>query len=272
MPTARFALFALLTALAAAFLGGCSSSQTSGSANYTEAFKAGRYADAYESASKQATLGSGPKKDQASLIAGLSAHALNRNDDAEKFLTPVVGNADPKMAGEAGAALGLIAAERGQHDKAAEYLTQAGRKLTGDDAARAFLYAGDSYKSLGKTTEARGMWSLAQTNVVNDSALRVMIGDRLSAAATPPPPAASPNKAAAATRYSVQVGAFSNYTNAQAQVSRYRAYGAARVVETHKNGKKLFVVRVGTYATKAEADRVKKTIGSSAVVVTTAGE
>lgn len=255
---------------AALLLGGCSST-SSGKGDYAASFKAGRYADAYEAASKQATIGSGAKKDQAALIAGLSAQALNRNDDAEKYLSQVVDNADPKVSGEAGAALGLIAAERGQHDKAADLLTKAGRKLEGDQAARAFLYAGDSYKSLGKTSEARGMWSMAQAKVVDDSALRVMIGDRLAAPASPTAPKAA--KPVGPTKFTVQIGAYSSYTNAQKQLSRYRAYGTPRVVETtDKQGKKLFAVRIGLYPTRAEADKVRKTVGSGAAVMTTAGE
>ena len=39
-----------------------------------------------------------------------------------------------------------------------------------------------------------------------------------------------------------------------------------------RNGKKLFVVRVGNYDQRQDADRVAKTIGAEAKVMTTAGE
>jgi cell division protein FtsN len=135
-------------------------------------------------------------------------------------------------------------------------------------AARAFMYAGDSYKSLGKATEARGMWSLAQTKVTNDAALRTMIGDRLSAATNPPPvPPTVAKPAKGSSQYTVQVGAFSNFTNAQKQLARFRAYGSPRVVEITRSGKKLFVVRVGAYGNRADADRVAKNIGAEAKVM-----
>jgi len=254
------------------FGGGCGSTGKAGaSSDYVQSFKAGRYADAYEASSKASLRASGFQRDQAALIAGLSAQALNRNEDAEKHLTPLVGNADPRVAGEAGAALGLIAAEQGKHEKAAELLMKAGRKLENDQAARAFMYAGDSYKSLGKPFEARGMWSLAQTKVASDASLRVMIGDRLSAGTTSPAPP-KPTTTPGAVQFTVQVGAFSSFTNAQKQLGRFRAWGSPRVVEMNRGGKQMFVVRVGNYATRAEADRIKKSIGKEATVMTTAGE
>jgi cell division septation protein DedD len=276
MRTRTVSLRLLLAALcAAASLAGCSGSGGSAQADYAAAYKNGRYSEAFESASRQATVGSGPRRERASLIAGMSAHALNRNEDAVKFLTPVQNSSDDAIAGEAGATLGLIAAEKMQHEQAAELLVKAGRRLDGDNAARAFMYAGDSYKSLRKDTEARGMWALAQTKVQNDSNLRVLIGDRLrtsTPAATPSQPT-TPSQPGAGVRHTVQVGAFSSFTNAQKQLSRYRSYGNARVVEiTSRDGRKLFAVRIGQYATRAEAERVRQAVGEGASLTTTAGE
>lgn len=252
---------------------GCASGNTGGRGNgdYVRAFESGRYAEALDQASRAAQQGTGFRRDQANLIAGLSAQALNRNPEAEKYLAPLVKNGDPKVSSEASAALGLLYAEGGRHAEAVELLAAAGRSLQGDQAARAFMYAGDSYRSLDKETEARGMWSLAQTKVTDDAALRVMIGDRLNAAAAKPAvPVAKP--APGKTQFTVQVGAFSNFTNAQKQLARFRAYGNPRVVEVDRNGKKLFVVRVGNYDQRQDADRVAKTIGAEAKVMTTAGE
>ncbi len=267
--------FMLVATIAPAMMivGGCASGNAGGrgTGDYVRAFEAGRYAEALDQASRAAQQGSGFRRDQANLIAGLSAQALDRNAEAEKYLAPLVKNGDPKVSGEASAALGLLCAEQGRHAEAVELLADAGRSLQGDQAARAFMYAGDSYRSLDKETEARGMWSLAQTKVADDAALRVMIGDRLNAAAAAPAVAAAkpaPGKA----QFTVQVGAFSNFTNAQKQLARFRAYGNPRVVEMDRNDKKLFVVRVGNYDQRQDADRVAKTIGAEAKVMTTVGE
>jgi len=268
--TCRSIVAALALGLIAS-LGGCSSAQTGSKGDYVKDYESGRYTEAYDAASKQATQGPAAKRDQAALIAGLSAQALNRDDEAVKYLSQAVENPDPKICGEAGAALGLIASERGDHLEAAEQLAKAGGRLQGDNAARAYMYSGDAYKSLGKTTEAKAMWSLAQTKVEKDAGLRVMIGDRLAAASKPPTP--PPATAKGPVRFTVQVGAFSSYTNAQQQLARFRAYGSPRVVEiTDKQGRKLFAVRVGSFATRPEADQVKNNIGKEAVITTTAGE
>lgn len=266
-----------------ATLGGCAGSARSGaSGDYTKAYESGRYTDAFDGASVAAAKGSGIKRDNAALIAGLSAQALNRNADAEKYLRPLIANPNQTLSGEAGAALGLIASERGDHADAAALLSVAGRKLDKDQAARAFMYAGDSYKSAGQHTEARGLWSLAQSKVTNDSSLRIMIGDRLSQTASTAgkspskvstPAAGKPSaKGNAATPFCVQVGAFSSFTNAQKQLGRFRAYGAPRVVEVDRAGQKLFAVRVGTYTNRAEAESVAKNIGKEAKVMLTTGE
>ncbi len=78
--------------------------------------------------------------------------------------------------------------------------------------------------------------------------------------------------AGGATRWTVQVGAFSSFTNAQKQLGRFKAWGLPRVVELNRGGKQLFAVRVGVYTTRAEADRIKASIGKDATVVTTADE
>jgi cell division septation protein DedD len=257
------------TLIASTPLGCNSSGGASGGSDYVRAYEAGRYNEAFDLASKAANRGRGISRDQAALIAGLSAQALGRADDATKYLTPLVSNPDQKTSGEAAAALGLIAAEKGKHADAAEMLAMAGRKLTGDHAARSFMYAGDSYKTLGQSEEARGMWSMAQTKVTDDRGLRVMIGDRLNSTVVAPPPApvkVAPNQPGA-TRFCVQVGAFSSFTNAQKQLGRFRAYGTPRVEEVSRGGKTLFVVRVGNYADRAEADRVAKNIGKEARVM-----
>jgi len=271
----RGVAYVVTATLVIALLAACSrDGKSAGSSDYVKAYDSGRYADAFVGASAAAARGSGVKRDNAALIAGLSAQALNRNAEAEKFLRPLIANPDPVFSGEAGAAVGLIAAEQGDHTQAATLLSAAGRKLQADGAARAFMYAGDSYKSSGKTAEARGMWSLAQTKVATDSSLRVMIGDRLSKATSSPIKPATPvaAKNAAGNIFCVQVGAFSSFTNAQKQLGRFRSYGAPRVVEVDRGGQTLFTVRVGNYTDRAEADRVAKNIGAEAKVMLATGE
>lgn len=112
------------------------------------------------------------------MVAGLSVQAINRNEDAEKWLTPLVDDSDPIIAGNALATLGLIAEEGEQHQKAAGMLIKASEKLTGDDAGRAAIYAGDAYRAMSLRHRAREQYVRAQK--LMDSTLRTMVNDRLA--------------------------------------------------------------------------------------------
>jgi len=249
-------------------LTGCATSTVTSDTSYVELFSTGQYSESYESASKVAGSMRGANRDQAALIAGLSAQALNRNDDAKRWLTPLVMNSDAGIAGKSNATLGLIAQEQGDHQKAVEFLTKAGKRMTGDESARAFMYAGDSLKTQRKTTQAMEMYSLAKEKVVDDSALRTMIGDRISGPGTihaSPPPGAG--------KYTVQAGAFSSLTRAKTEAKALRSKGAPRTVPIKSSaGQTLYAVRLGYFKTKQEADLLRKILGSRAIVTTTAGE
>ena len=95
------ALVLALSLMIAAPLAGCSGSPkpaAEGTAgDYMSLFKSGQYARAYEVASAQAQRTRGYEADRASLYAGMSAHALDRNADARRWLTPVVGSGDREI-------------------------------------------------------------------------------------------------------------------------------------------------------------------------------
>jgi tetratricopeptide (TPR) repeat protein len=246
-------------------LGGCSSTPSAG-ADYLTAYNNRDYPRAYKFAEDAAARSSGLKREQASLIAGLSAHALNRTEDAQKWLEPLAVTAkDDQISGRAGATLGIIAAEKKQHETAVRYLTEAAAKLDGNDAARAWLYAGDSYKALNKAKEARDAYAKAESLVTDGSDLESMARQRIAAPIVPqlnvapyrgaigagPPPGA---------RYTVQMGAFSTRANAEDAARRTgrpaMAIGQPYIVQTtSKAGKPVFALRVGGFAT---ADQARK--------------
>lgn len=253
---------------------GCNSGGAkSGSSDYVASFQAGRYSEAYDSASRAASSLRGMDRDQASLIAGLSAQALNRNEDAVRWLMPLSTSSDSALCGKSNAALGLIAQERSDHTRAVEHLTKAGTKLSGDEAARALMYAGDSLKAQGKISEANQTWATAQDKVVADVPLRVMIGDRLAGMSSAPGGSKSqPSTPGSSGIYSVQAGAFGTRAKAEQEASRLSRFGASRIVVIKKNGQQLYAVRVGRYATKPQADAVKRQVGGQSWVTTTADE
>jgi tetratricopeptide (TPR) repeat protein len=269
------ALVLALSLMIAAPLAGCSGSPkpaAEGTAgDYMSLFKSGQYARAYEVASAQAQRTRGYEADRASLYAGMSAHALDRNADARRWLTPVVGSGDREISGNAAATLGLIAQESGDHAAAVELLDKAGDKLSGDESARSLMYAGDSMIRLGQRDKAHQTWETARERIVADVALRVMIGDRLAGhgpTTTNRPTTGGTPTQSSTGGYSVQAGAFGNRRTADSTAAKLNAIAPARVVTiTSSQGKPLHAVRLGRFRTRAEADQVRVRVGKDARVV-----
>lgn len=255
---------AALVLFSLSWAGGCASTG-SGPANpdYIQAYEARRYQQAYDGAAGAAPKLKGAAREQALLVQGESAHALNRNAESKELLRPLTESNDPRIAGQSAATLGLIYQEEGNYDEGAKYLTLAAGKLDGDAAARAALYAGDCHKAAGRTSEARLMYEQAQSLVRTDNSLRGMIGDRLSGG-TP----------AGVGKFSLQVGAFSTRQRAQAQADRLRqtasnlGLGSPTIVEIVSKGKPLYTVRVGRFATRDAALKAAKGLGVDATIKT----
>ncbi|MDX2132555.1 MAG: SPOR domain-containing protein [Planctomycetota bacterium] len=269
-----FALALVGGVLAGLAAPGCAKSRAETPAQgYAALYDQGRFAEAYDAASKEASS-RGVRRETAALYAGLSAYRLGRAGDAQRHLTPLTENADPGIAGRANAALGSLAAEQGTHGSAATYFLRASTRLTGDDAARALMYAGDARHAQGEKAEARQLWERARDKVASDVQLRVAIGDRLAGNIPSFPPAAgSSGSAASGGMHTVQVGAFSTRAAADRAAAGVRARGEVRVVIIRDSrGRLLHAVRVGRYSTKAAAEAVRTSIGGRAIVTTTAGE
>lgn len=286
------------TLLLLAALAGCNAQPRSGGAQaqgrsggsasvqlppFAQTFEDKRYSEAYEQAVQVATQQRGSTQQQAALIAGLSAQAMNRNADAVRWLAPLRTSSDRVIAGQAHAAMGLIAQERGGHDEASQALMIASQKLTGDEAARAALYAGDSYRTMGKANEAQGAYERAQSLVQTDSGLRMMIGDRLRGG-TPTMVATRPSvpsvvgaprgtvDSAGSEVLTVQVGAYVYESAAQNQVRRLASKYNVRVVPILRNGKRMWAVRVGLFSSRSTAEALRKELGGTAIVTGATGE
>lgn len=255
----------VLMAFSVLSLAGCKTNPKQ-NVDYVESFQAGRYAEAYDAAAAAAGRLTGLERDRASLIAGQSAQAINRNDDAEKWLQPLLNNPDSAIAGRAGATLGLVALERGEYAESAELLNGASKKLSADEAARAAMYAGDSYRNLNRPSEARETYVRAQAMVKSDGVLKAQIADRLNNTS----PTQVPKSAA---KFAVQVGAFSTQAKAAEAAAKFGRFGAVRTIPiTSKSGAKLYAVRIGQYATRPEADAQRRRIGADSRVVPTTDE
>lgn len=263
-PTRLFRAAVLGAAMIAggAGLTGCSSSGGSSQATIAEDYDAGNYESAYKRAVQVANRSSGRAKDEASLYAGLSAQSMGDTAEAEKWLAPLTSSSDSAIAGRAGAALGVMEMDRGNHQRAVTLLEQASRNLSGDDAARALYYAGQSYEAMGNNAQATAKYREA-SSLAMDSSLKSQIDSRMNAGGQ--------TAGGGSGGYSIQLGAFGNRANADklasqvASQSESLGFGQPRVAQkTDGSGRTLWVVYVGRFPSLQEASKAKKPFGGGA--------
>lgn len=218
-------------------------------------YQAGRFSVAYRAATTAASRTTGPERERAILIAGLSAQALNQNDDAEHWLRQIERSTDPEVGGRAKAGLGLLAMNRGDHARAAAMLTSAATQLKGDEAARASLFAGQAYEAMNRPDRARTQYMIAQ-GVAQNPGLKSTITGHLASVGQ--------------HGYTVQLGAFASIENARAAVSRLgpqaqtAGLGQPRIVERKGiGGRPLFIVQAGAFRTQQEADSARAALGAA---------
>lgn len=221
---------------------------------YVEAYAAGSFGLAKSLAESEMRRYGGERAERPALIAGLASHALKEYSEAERLLTPLTSSRDSAIAGRAEAALGLIAVEQKQHEKAVGLLTSASRKLSGDEAARAAMKAGDCLMTLGRQTQARTQYTLAASMAVSPE-LKKAVADRQDSG-----------------NYTVQVGVFNSRVNAQRAVREIQAAAEGlglqpRIVErTDDRGRPTFVVQVGRFTSRQQAQQAKNRLGTGFMV------
>lgn len=232
---------------------GCNSGARSKQA--LEMYERGEYAAALGEASALARNTAGVEQERASLVAGMSAYELKKYGEAEQWLRPASRSADQQIAGRASATLGLVGVARERYSVAALDLSTAGRKLTGNDAAQSNFFAGECYNLLGRLDAARKSYALALATA-EDPQLRSRIEGRMNA-----------------SDFTLQLGAFSNKTNADKAVatagSRAQRAGlpTPTVVSTpDATGRTIYLVQTGRFKTRGEAQAARLKLGTDAVV------
>lgn len=225
--------------------------------SYVSQFSRGDYAEAKTTALEAAGRSSGTERDRANLIAGLSAAQLGHNVEAQRLLSPLTSNGDREIAGRAIAGTGLVARNQGEKARAATLMADGAKKLTGDPAAKAFLASGDTYAEIGAKEQAMTQYR-AGTAVVQGQHLRTALLERLEG-----------------KRYTVQLGAFTNKSNADKKAGEVRSrlvalgLGAPRIQQGVIKGKTSYLVQVGDFASKTEARTASMKVGGGSVVTET---
>ncbi|MCB9848967.1 MAG: SPOR domain-containing protein [Phycisphaeraceae bacterium] len=246
--------------LSALLLGSGCAGSTAQRASYVEQYEQGRYTQASVNAIRVVRDSGAPDRDLARLTAGLSAHALGRNDEASVWLRPLTERSDDQIAGKALAALGLIALEDGEDRTAAKLLSRAAGKLRGDDSAHAALFAGDAYSNLGSFEAARLQYRLAQSSA-KDPGVKALVASRLGEG------------------FTLQVGAFANRGNAERtrrrieQDSVLDTLGEPTVLARKDNrGGTLYLVRVGHFHTERDARAAQLRTGVGGIITLASAE
>ncbi|HVZ93925.1 MAG TPA: SPOR domain-containing protein [Phycisphaerales bacterium] len=242
---------------AAIFLGGCgTSSRSSAPPESVGLYQSRQFEAAYSSGQNEMNSGRDfAARQRGQLMAGLSAYELKRYPEAKSLLGSLTTSEDAKLAGQAAAGLGLAYIATDDYARAAEYLVDASRKLEGDEAARAAMFAGDCHALLGRIESAKSMYRAAQSSV-SDSSLAAQIQKRLSL-----------------DGFTVQVGAYSQKTNADRIMAglkpRAKSLGLPEpklVLEPDATGRTLYLVQLGRFKSLMEAQAAKNKLGREGVI------
>lgn len=220
------------------------------------AFAAGDYRRSYRLASHMAEVNRVSGRDDAALIAGLSAQRLGNTRAAERFLIQAAHSRDAGIAGDALASLGLLYSEQGRYDKAADVLLLGAQRLSGQSRANAYFYAAIAQQKLGRTAQARDTFVLARNNSRDPQFIQRV------------------NEMLDVTGYTLQIGAFKEPENARraAEEIAERAIslrlGYPKIVGiTGRDGEPMSAVQVGSFATFDSASQVRTQLGESTMVV-----
>ncbi|MBC7834244.1 MAG: SPOR domain-containing protein [Phycisphaerales bacterium] len=267
----RVFAYAACSAVVAAGLPGCAN-KADGPDGYVALYDQGNYAEAHDLATEHMNDASGPEKERAALISGLAAHALGKIAEAERALRPLTSSQDAAIAGRAGATLGLIASQRGDHQRAGDLLSAASKRMSGDEAAQASLNAGDAYAKANQLDKARAQYSVGAT-LADDPQLKAALDERIASASGAGAAAGSGGGASVPGPFAVQLGVFTKRANADAEAVRAgRAAASAglpgsRVVQrSGRAGRTEFVVLVGGFPSKQAATQAKSSLGGGMVV------
>ena len=237
---------------------------------------------------------------QGALIAAMSSYKLGNMDQAQRFATQASSAQDRNVSGGALVLLGDIKLTQ-QHPKdAAVYYSQAAAKLSGSDAVRArdcaerarkmaevptianvVLLGKERDKSEDAEIAPAPAWTLQpKTRAANQSAaievksqpetVQGKIPESVAVAAKSKPVAnslADREFTIRAGSYSSQAAAAQRKKDLASDLKRSKA-PAARIDTIHTTkGEELFAVRIGTWPTRAEAEKVLNSIARRDLMV-----
>jgi len=190
-------------------------------------------------------------RELAAYIGGLAAQKQGDLAEAERLLRIASLSADTHIANDAAISLGLAFSEMGKHGDAAFVLQRTADRLTGEDRAKAYFYAGIAQQKVGR-------WGQARTSLV--LARAASQGPKLWQAV---------NEQLQVTGYTLQLGAYRNPTYARSAVQNHAArltalgIGPAQLVRGRDSqGREVTFVQAGRFHLFQQAARAKASLGT----------
>lgn len=219
-------------------LQGCAPERSSTLDSAIRDYEAARYQQAYDSAWLARRGSSGLERQESAYVAGLAAMKMDRPVTARDLLQEAADSSDRRLAGTSGVTLATLLLEDGEPLAAARAFDKAAECLTGSDALKARRAAASAYKAAGRADIAEA---------------------RLSGTPAPSPTGTG--------SFTIQGGAFHDRTRATARArelsnaARRTSLGTARLIPAQVKGKPGFLVQIGSYDTRSDAESVRRMLG-----------
>ena len=228
---------------------GCAPDNTQGVADAIRDYDAGRYTAALSKADSARMSGSTLERNEAAYVGGLAAAKLNRTSQARQLLEKASSSSDRTISARANASLGTVLLDDGEPLSAAKAFDRAAAKLDGAEANHALYLAGVAYREAGHAEQARRRFAQSAKNSDGTMASRA-------------------SNAIDATGFAIQAGAYSDQSNARRCAEECSAaaakigLGPARIVAIRRNGRLLYVVQVGSFSTRQDAEYARRRLGT----------
>ena len=230
--------------LAIWMLQACASQQSATLDSAIRHYEAARYKQAYDSAWLARRSASGVARQEAAYVAGLSALKMDRPVTARDLLEEAAESTDRQLSGSSNVSLATLLLEDGEPLAAARAFDKAAECLTGSDAIKARRAAAAAYRTAGRP-------DIAQARLEG----------------TPAP------SSIGIGRFTIQGGAFHDRARATARArelsdaARRTSLGTARVIPAEVKGRAGFLVQIGSYDTRSDAESIRRMLGISGTFV-----
>ena len=246
-------------------------------------YEEGRYAVAFSESQNLVRSDNRATSTQGALIAAMSSYKLGNLDQAQKFAIQASSAQDGNVSGGALVLLGDINLSQHHPQEAAVFYSQAAEKLSGSDAVRARECA----ERARNMVEAPAIATVVVLGKERDKSEDAEIASAPAWTLQPKTTSAAPQRAAtksavnhpagnsvADREFTIRAGSYSTQAAAKqrskdlaSDLKRSKA-PTARIDTIHSaKGEELFAVRIGTWPTRAAAEKVLNSIARRDLMV-----